>query len=146
MGERFLKLGKAGERDPLILLIAAAVLLAPSLFLGNLLSHSSPHNVTWAAQFSDQFRAGIPYPRWLPDSFDGLGSVPFIHAGNWLEKAELPAHLAIIGGGYIGLEMAQFYRRMGSRVTVIEESGQVAGRDDRLGQGPLLSHPRAEHA
>jgi len=61
---------------------------------------------------------------------DGLGSVPFIHAGNWLEKAELPAHLAIIGGGYIGLEMAQFYRRMGSRVTVIEESGQVAGRED----------------
>src|SRR5437879_2410322 len=77
MGERFLKLGKAGERDPLVLLIAAAVLLAPSLILGNLLSHSSPHNVTWAAQFSDQFRAGIPYPRWLPDSFDGLGSATF---------------------------------------------------------------------
>jgi hypothetical protein len=77
MYERFLRFGGARERDPLVLLIAAAVLLAPSLVLGNLLSHSSPHNVTWAAQFSDQFRAGIVYPRWLPDSFDGLGSPAF---------------------------------------------------------------------
>ena len=38
--------------------------------------------------------------------------------------------LAIIGGGYIGLEMSQFYRRMGSRVVVIEESAQVAGHED----------------
>lgn len=66
-----------GRRDPLVLLIAAIMLLAPSLVLGNLLSHSSPHNVTWAAQFSDQFRIGILYPRWLPDSFDGLGSPTF---------------------------------------------------------------------
>jgi pyruvate/2-oxoglutarate dehydrogenase complex dihydrolipoamide dehydrogenase (E3) component len=36
----------------------------------------------------------------------------------------------IIGGGYIGLEMSQFYRRMGSRVTVIEEGGQVAKHED----------------
>lgn len=77
MGERFLRFVRAGEREPLVLLIAAAVLLAPSLILGNLLSHSSPHNMTWATQFSDQFRAGILYPRWLPDSFDGLGSPAF---------------------------------------------------------------------
>ncbi len=66
-----------GRRDALVLLIVAAMLLAPSLVLGNLLSHSSPQNVTWAAQFSDQFRSGILYPRWLPDSFDGLGSPTF---------------------------------------------------------------------
>jgi uncharacterized membrane protein len=77
MYRRFLRVGTAGKRDPLALLIAAVVLLAPSLILGNLLSHSSPHNVTWAAQFNDQFRAGILYPRWLPDSFDGLGSPTF---------------------------------------------------------------------
>lgn len=60
----------------------------------------------------------------------GLDSVDFIHAGNWLQREELPERLAIIGGGYIGLEMAQFYLRMGSRVTVIEGAGQVAGHED----------------
>ncbi|MFI5000635.1 MAG: hypothetical protein ACHQK9_12220 [Reyranellales bacterium] len=69
--------GMGGRRDPLVLLIAAALLLLPSLILGNLISHSSPQNFTWAAQFGDQFRAGILYPRWLPDSFDGLGSSTF---------------------------------------------------------------------
>lgn len=66
-----------GRRDAFVLLIVAVLLLAPSLVLGNLLSHSSPQNMIWAAQFNDQFRAGILYPRWLPDSFDGLGSPTF---------------------------------------------------------------------
>jgi pyruvate/2-oxoglutarate dehydrogenase complex dihydrolipoamide dehydrogenase (E3) component len=61
----------------------------------------------------------------------GLEGVDFIDAGNWLEKTELPRHLAIIGGGYIGLEMAQFYRRMGSRVTVVAgSSGRVVPHED----------------
>ena len=68
--------------------------------------------------------------RTLVPPIEGLDSVDFIHAGNWLEKTELPAHLAIIGGGYIALEMGQLYRRMGSRVTVVEETGQVAGHED----------------
>jgi pyruvate/2-oxoglutarate dehydrogenase complex dihydrolipoamide dehydrogenase (E3) component len=62
---------------------------------------------------------------------DGLDKLNFICAENWLESTELPEHLAIIGGGYIGLEMSQFYRRIGSRVTVIEEEGQVAGHEDQ---------------
>jgi pyruvate/2-oxoglutarate dehydrogenase complex dihydrolipoamide dehydrogenase (E3) component len=61
---------------------------------------------------------------------DGLDKLNFICAENWLESTELPQHLAIIGGGYIGVEMSQFYRRMGSRVTVIEEAGQVAAHED----------------
>lgn len=68
--------------------------------------------------------------RSLIPQIDGLTDVDFIHAENWLEQTELPKHLAIIGGGYIGLEMGQFYRRMGSRVTVVEESSQVTGRED----------------
>ena len=62
---------------------------------------------------------------------DGIDSVDYIDAGNWLEATELPARLVVIGGGYIGLEMSQFYRRMGSEVTVVAgSSGQVAGRED----------------
>jgi hypothetical protein len=61
----------------LVLALTAALLLAPSLTVGNLHSHSSPQNLTWAAQFADQFRAGIIYPRWLPRSYDGLGGSAF---------------------------------------------------------------------
>lgn len=60
----------------------------------------------------------------------GLGEIEFIHAGNWLEHSTLPEHLAVIGGGYIALEMSQFYRRLGSRVTVIEQSEQIAAHED----------------
>lgn len=60
-----------------MLAAAAALLLLPSLVLGTLISHSSPQNLTWASQFADQVRAGIPYPRWMPESFDGLGSPAF---------------------------------------------------------------------
>ena len=76
-------------------------------------------------------------------AIDGLKEIKFIHAGlpwragpaalptgNWLEWAARPEHLAMIGAGAIGLEMAQFYRRMGSRVTVIEFGSQIAGHED----------------
>jgi hypothetical protein len=68
----------AALRHPaLVLALTAALLLAPSLIVGNLHSHSSPQNLTWAAQFADQFRSGIIYPRWLTDSYDGLGGSAF---------------------------------------------------------------------
>lgn len=64
-------------RPALVLLAVSALLLAPSLLVGTMISHSSPQNLTWAEQFADQFRAGVLYPRWLPQSFDGLGSPTF---------------------------------------------------------------------
>jgi pyruvate/2-oxoglutarate dehydrogenase complex dihydrolipoamide dehydrogenase (E3) component len=48
-----------------------------------------------------------------------------------LELDALPPHLVVLGGGYVGLEMAQAYRRFGSRVTVIEPGPQIMGREDR---------------
>ena len=42
----------------------------------------------------------------------------------------MPAHLIVLGGGYVGLELAQAYRRFGSRVTVIERGPQLMGRED----------------
>jgi len=47
-----------------------------------------------------------------------------------LELDHLPAHLIVLGGGYIGVEMAQAYRRFGCRVTVIEPGSQIMGRED----------------
>ena len=48
-----------------------------------------------------------------------------------LELDYVPHHLIVIGGGYVGLELAQAYRRFGSRVTIIEHGPQLAGREDR---------------
>ena len=48
-----------------------------------------------------------------------------------LELDEVPEHLLVLGGGYVGLEMAQAYRRFGSRVTIIEHGPQLAGREDQ---------------
>lgn len=47
-----------------------------------------------------------------------------------LELDYLPSHLIVLGGGYVGLEMAQAYRRFGSRVTVVESGPQPMSRED----------------
>jgi pyruvate/2-oxoglutarate dehydrogenase complex dihydrolipoamide dehydrogenase (E3) component len=47
-----------------------------------------------------------------------------------LELNYLPSHLIVLGGGYVGIEMAQAYRRFGSRVTIIEPGRQLMRRED----------------
>src|SRR5215468_7043335 len=47
-----------------------------------------------------------------------------------LELDRLPAHLVVLGGGYVGLEFAQAFRRFGSRVTVIEHGPQLLAGED----------------
>lgn len=47
-----------------------------------------------------------------------------------LELDYVPAHLIVLGGGYVGIEMAQAYRRFGSRVTIIEPGRQLMGREE----------------
>ncbi|WP_454619122.1 mercuric reductase [Bradyrhizobium cenepequi] len=47
-----------------------------------------------------------------------------------LELDYLPSHLIVLGGGYVGVEMAQGFRRFGSRVTIIEPGRQLMGRED----------------
>ncbi|MXP44788.1 dihydrolipoyl dehydrogenase family protein [Allopontixanthobacter sediminis] len=59
----------------------------------------------------------------------GLDNVPYLTNENLFELRELPGHLVIVGGGVIGMEMAQSFRRLGSQVTVINP-GRLMGRDD----------------
>src|ERR1700719_4301458 len=47
-----------------------------------------------------------------------------------LDLDRLPEHLIVLGGGYVGLELSQAMRRLGSQVTVIEAGPQLAGRED----------------
>lgn len=60
---------------------------------------------------------------------EGIDAVPYLTNENLFEIDELPGHLVIIGGGVIGMEMAQSFRRLGSEVTVIEPD-EPMGRDD----------------
>ena len=48
-----------------------------------------------------------------------------------MDVLELPGHLLVVGGSYIGLEFAQVFRRLGSRVTVIEKMPRLIAREDR---------------
>ena len=69
-------------------------------------------------------------------SHAGIPRVPGLDAARPLTHIEaleldyLPSHLIVLGGGYVGLEMAQAYRRFGSRVTVIEAGPQIMARED----------------
>ena len=65
-------------------------------------------------------------PQW-----PGLDGVDYLTNSGILDLEELPEHLVIIGGSYIGLEFAQMYRRFGSRVTVIEMRDRLISREDR---------------
>jgi len=65
----------------------------------------------------------------VPD-IPGLISATALTHVEALELDRLPAHLIVLGGGYVGLEMAQAFRRFGSRVTVIERARQLAPRED----------------
>ncbi len=58
---------------------------------------------------------------------DAAGPLTNIEA---LELGYVPHHLIVLGGGYVGLELAQAFRRFGSRVTIIEYGPQIAGRED----------------
>ena len=84
----------------------------------------------------------------------GLGGVPYLTNETVFVNRELPGHLIIIGGGPIGIEMAQAHRRLGARVTVIDV-GPLLPRDDpelaaslteRLSEEGIDTRPRTEIA
>lgn len=65
----------------------------------------------------------------VPD-MPGLHDVPYLTNTTILQLDQVPAHLLIVGGSYIGLEYAQMYRRFGARVTVVEKGPRLIGRED----------------
>jgi pyruvate/2-oxoglutarate dehydrogenase complex dihydrolipoamide dehydrogenase (E3) component len=65
----------------------------------------------------------------IPDIPGLAAAKPLTHI-EALELDYLPSHLVVLGSGYVGLEMAQAYRRFGSRVTVIESGPRIMSRED----------------
>ncbi|GAA3982027.1 mercuric reductase [Hymenobacter antarcticus] len=65
----------------------------------------------------------------IPD-ISGLADSGYLSTTQLLDLKELPEHLIILGGGYIGLEFSQMFRRFGSRVTIVEAGPQLLERED----------------
>jgi pyruvate/2-oxoglutarate dehydrogenase complex dihydrolipoamide dehydrogenase (E3) component len=65
----------------------------------------------------------------LPD-LPGVRDVPTLDNVGLLGLDELPGHLVVVGGGYIGLEFGQAFRRLGSEVTIVEKGPALIGRED----------------
>ncbi len=73
----------------------------------------------------------------VPD-MPGVDRVPFLTNTTMLALDQLPSHLVVVGGSYVGLEFAQMYRRFGATVTVVEKGPRLIGARGRgcLGRGP----------
>jgi len=65
-----------------------------------------------------------------PDLED-IDEVPTLDSTSIMELDELPEHLLVLGGGYIGLEFGQMFRRFGSEVTIVQRAGQLLSCEDR---------------
>ena len=65
-----------------------------------------------------------------PPPLPGLDNVPVLDSTSIMELDAVPEHLLVLGGGYVGLEFSQMFRRFGSRVTVIQRSPRLLRRED----------------
>lgn len=65
----------------------------------------------------------------IPD-IPGLKDVDYLSSTTILNLEEIPEHLVVIGGNYIGLEFGQMFARFGSKVTILEKSARIMGRED----------------
>ena len=69
---------------------------------------------------------------------EGLDEVAYLNSTSIMELDSVPEHLLVLGGGYIGLEFGQMFRRFGSRVTIVQSGAQLlAGEDADVAEGVL---------
>ena len=66
----------------------------------------------------------------LVPEMPGIDTVPYLTNVSIMDIDEVPEHLVVVGGSYIGLEFAQVYRRFGAEVTVVEMGPRLVGRED----------------
>tara|TARA_R100000935_G_scaffold25461_1_gene45309 strand:+ start:735 stop:2111 length:1377 start_codon:yes stop_codon:yes gene_type:complete len=97
--------------------------------------------ITGTATFLDKHTVSVDGKKYAADNIyinvggraripEGFSTVPFLTNTSILELEEIPEHLIIIGGGYIGLEFGQMFRRFGSKVTILESGDKLLKRED----------------
>ena len=82
-------------------------------------------------------RPGVP-------KLDGLDTIQYLNSTSIMELDSVPEHLLVLGGGYIGLEFGQMFRRFGSRVTIVQSGAQLLRGEDEDVAEAVLSILRGE--
>ncbi|MEX2514436.1 MAG: mercuric reductase [Cyclobacteriaceae bacterium] len=78
---------------------------------------------------ADRFFINTGSETWIP-SIEGLKDTPYLNSTSIMELEETPEHLIILGGGYIGLEFGQMFRRFGSKVTIMDQAPRLVPKED----------------
>jgi pyruvate/2-oxoglutarate dehydrogenase complex dihydrolipoamide dehydrogenase (E3) component len=68
----------------------------------------------------------------------GIENIEYLDSTSIMELDQVPDHLVIVGGGYIGVEFGQMFRRFGSRVTMVQHGAQLLTREDPDVAGAVL--------
>jgi pyruvate/2-oxoglutarate dehydrogenase complex dihydrolipoamide dehydrogenase (E3) component len=68
--------------------------------------------------------------RAIVPTMPGVNDIPYLTNSTILDLEELPPHLIVIGGSYIGLEFAQMFRRFGSEITIVEKGPRLVQHED----------------
>lgn len=89
----------------------------------------------------DQIYINVGGRAFIPDNFK---DVNFLTNKTILDLEEIPEHLIIVGGSYIGLEFGQMFRRFGSKVTIIEKGPVIIGREDEEVSAHILKFMKEE--
>jgi pyruvate/2-oxoglutarate dehydrogenase complex dihydrolipoamide dehydrogenase (E3) component len=63
-------------------------------------------------------------------ALDGLDQIRYLDSTSIMELAQVPKHLLVLGGGYVGLEFGQLFRRLGSRVTIVQSGPRLLAAED----------------
>lgn len=94
-------------------------------------SFESPHVVKVGERLlrADRFFIDVGGRAIIP-KIEGLEQVPYLTNATILDLEEIPQHLLIIGGGYVGAEFAQIFARFGSKVTILQHGPQLMGKED----------------
>lgn len=66
----------------------------------------------------------------VPPHIEGANTVEFLNSTSIMELDHVPSHLLILGGGYVGVEFGQMFRRFGSQVTIVQRGKQLLTRED----------------
>jgi len=90
---------------------------------------------------ADQIFINVGGHAFVPDDFK---DIPHLTNVSILELEEIPEHLIIIGGSYIGLEFGQMFRRFGSRVTIVEKGSRILAREDEEVSASILKFMQDE--
>lgn len=91
----------------------------------------APHKVRVGDEVlaADQIFLNVGGRAVVPD-LPGVDKIKYFTNSSLLELEEVPEHLVVVGGGYVGVEFAQMFRRFGSKVTIVEKSPALMQHED----------------